>query len=87
MSDLPDPELLFDLSCASLQALQMSSLDRAARHLKAAKAEWNSAVREEAMGVLAEYFIAKREEILTRARATLDVQAALEFPSRERKRA
>lgn len=80
MSDLPKPELLFDFSHRTLQDLQIASLDRAARSLKAAKAAWNEAVREEATGLIAAYFIEHRESILEAARQTIEVKATLEFP-------
>lgn len=86
MNDIPDPEFLFDVSQTTLQDLQLASLDRSARHLKAAKANWNEAVREEAIALVAAYFFENRSQILERARLTLEAQAVLEFP-RERKRA
>lgn len=84
MSDLPSPDVLFDFSKHSLQDLQIASLDRAARHLKSAKAAWNEAVREEAIGILAAYFVEHRAELLRAAQGTLDVQTALVFPLRKR---
>lgn len=80
MSDLPIPELLFDFSRTTLQDLQIASLDRAARSLKAAKAAWNEAVREEALGLIAAYFIEHREAMLENARRTVEVKTTLEFP-------
>ena len=81
MSELPSPELLFDFSHRTLQDLQIASLDRAARSLKAAKAAWNDAVREEAIGLIAAYFVEHRDAILETARQTVEVKATLEFPS------
>jgi hypothetical protein len=80
MSEIPVPELLFDFSRTTLQDLQIASLDRAARSLKAAKAAWNEAVREEAIGLIAAYFLEHREAILENARRTIEVKAMLEFP-------
>lgn len=89
MNEIPKPELLFDFSRNTLQDLQIASLDRAARHLKQAKLSWNEAVREEAIGLIAAYFLEHREGMLDRARATIElekVQTVLEFPQ-SRKRA
>ena len=80
MSELPDPQLMFDFSKRTLQDLQIASLDRAARHLKNAKAAWNEAVREEAMGLLAAYFLEHGPAILEQARGTVEVKSTLEFP-------
>jgi hypothetical protein len=89
MNEIPKPEMLFELSRNTLQDLQIASLDRAARHLKQAKAAWNEAVREEAIGLLAAYFLEHRAGMLERARETIEmekVQTVLEFPQ-SRKRA
>ena len=80
LSGLPDPQLMFDFSKRTLQDLQIASLDRAARHLKNAKAAWNEAVREEAMGLLAAYFLEHGPAILEQARGTVEVKSTLEFP-------
>lgn len=85
MNELPKPELMFDFSHNTLRDLQMASLDRAARHLKSAKLAWNEAVREEAIGVLALYFLQHREEMLEAARRTIEVKATLTFPESIRK--
>lgn len=84
MNEIPSPEYLFDVSEMTLQDLQLSSFDRSARHLKAAKAAWNEAVREEAIALLAQYFLKGRGEILEKARLTLEGQAVLVFPERRR---
>lgn len=86
MSDLPKPELLFDFSDRTLQDLQIASLDRSARHLKAAKAAWNEAVSEQATALIARYFLEYRAAMIERMRDTIDVQSVLEFPQ-DRKRA
>src|SRR5437879_5298009 len=85
-NDLPKPELLFDLSKMTLGDLQMWSLDRSSRHLKAAKAAWHEAVREQATALLAAYFLEYRSEMLERARLTVEAQTVIEFPE-ARKRA
>ena len=87
MSELPSPDLLFDFSDRTLQDLQLASLDRAARHLKAAKAAWSEAVSEQATAALARYFLEYRAAMLERMRETIEVQSVLEFPQQERKRA
>lgn len=84
MNELPSPEMLFDVSEMTLQDLQLASLDRSARHLKAAKAAWNEAVREEAIALVAAYFFENRADILERARLTLESQTVLEFPQQRR---
>jgi hypothetical protein len=84
VNEIPKPELLFDLSRNSLQDLQIASLDRAARHLKQAKLSWNEAVREEAIGLIAAYFLEHRDTMLETARTTLEVKSVLEFPERRR---
>ena len=80
MNEIPKPEKLFDFSDQSLQDLQLASLDRSARHLKAAKAAWNEAVREEAIAIAAQYFLENRHQIVEQARLTMDIQVVLEFP-------
>ncbi len=87
MSELPVPDLLFDFSRTTLQDLQIASLDRAARHLKNAKYSWNEAVREEAIAVVARYFLEHREGILEAARRTVEIKPTLVFPESARKRA
>lgn len=78
--DMPKPELLFDLSKMTLGDLQMWSLDRSSRHLKAAKAAWHEAVREQATALLAAYFLEYRQQMLETARHTVEVQTVIEFP-------
>lgn len=77
---------MFDFSDRTLQDLQLASLDRSSRHLKAAKAAWNEAVTEQAIAMLARYFLEYRAAMLERMRDTIEVQSVLEFPQ-ERKRA
>jgi hypothetical protein len=86
LNEIPAPELLFDFSNHSLQDLQMASFDRSARNLKAAKSAWNEAVREEAIALVAAYFLEYREAMLEAARRTVEMQTVLEFPQ-ARKRA
>lgn len=86
MSDIPKPEVMFDFSDRTLMDLQLASLDRAARHLKAAKAAWHEAVTEQAIAVVARYFLDHRAAMLQTMRETIEVQSVLEFPQ-ERKRA
>jgi hypothetical protein len=86
MNEIPKPEELFGYSRTTLQDLQIASLDRAARALKAAKHSWNEAVREEAIAAVAAYFLEHREGMLEAARRTVEVQSVLEFPQ-GRKRA
>ena len=78
--EIPKPDLMFDFSRNSLQDLRIASLDRAARHLKAAKLSWNEAVREEATGLIAAYFLEYREWMLETARQTVEVKSTLPFP-------
>ena len=80
MSELPEPNVLFDFSKRTLQDLVITSLDRAARHRKAAKAAWDEAVRDEAIGLLASYFLEHRETIRSLIVADVQVKAATEFP-------
>lgn len=85
MSEIPKPEILFEFSKNTLQDLQIASLDRAARHLKQAKLSWNEAVREEAIGLIAAYFLEHREGMLETARATIELKSTLQFPEPIRK--
>lgn len=80
MSELPSPELMFDFSKRTLQDLVITSLDRSARHRKAAKAALDEAVREEATGLLASYFLEHREAIRELFRADVEMKEAVEFP-------
>lgn len=77
---LPSLEFLFDCSDKSLQDLELAALDRSAKRLKAAKAEWNEAVAQRANAEVARYFIEHRQEIIERALRTIDTQQVIEFP-------
>lgn len=82
MDSLP-LEWLFDCSNATLQDLELASLDRGAKHLKGAKADWNAAVTEIAKAEVARYFREHREEIMAHARRTIETQTVLEFPAKK----
>ena len=82
--NLPSVESLFDCSTQFLCDLELASLDRGSRHLKAAKVEWNEAVSEFANAEIARYLREHREEILSLARRTVDTQAVIAFPARKR---
>jgi hypothetical protein len=82
MDNLP-LEWLFDCSDLTLQDLELSSLDRGAKFLKGAKADWNAAVSEIAKAEVARYFREHREEILALARRTIEAQTVLTFPSKK----
>jgi hypothetical protein len=81
--NLPSVESLFECSEQFLQDLQLASLDRGTRRLKAAKIEWNEAVNEFANAEVAAYLRAHREEILDMARRTVEAQTVLQFPARK----
>lgn len=61
---LPSLNFLFDCSDTTLGDLEMAALNRGAKHLKAAKAEWNEAVSQFANAEVARYFREQRTEIL-----------------------
>jgi hypothetical protein len=82
--DVPPLEWLLDCSDKSLQDLELAAMDRGARHLKGAKADWNEAVSQMAIAEVARYFREHRSEIMELARRTIDTQAVLQFPSRKR---
>ena len=65
----------------SLQDLELASLNRAANRLKAAKLEYEEALREAEAAGVARWLIDNREELLVRARQTLEAKSAREFPS------
>jgi len=75
-------EWLFDCSEATLQDLELSALDRGAKFLKGAKADWNAAISEMTTAEVARYFREHREEIMEVARRTIEMQTVLEFPSK-----
>jgi hypothetical protein len=83
MNEIPKPEYLFEVSEMTLQDLQLSSLDRSARQLKAAKIAWGEAVREAAIATVAQYFLEERRGILEMARKTMEGQTVLVFPERK----
>ena len=83
MSELP-LEFLLSASNQSLADSQLASLDRGARHLKAAKIEWNEAVDEFVNAKISEIFRERRAEIMERARQELDAQSVIAFPERKR---
>lgn len=80
--NLPSVESLFSCSDNFLQDLQLTSLERGSRHLKAAKVEWNEAMNEFANAEVAGYLREHREEILDMARRTVEAQTVLQFPAR-----
>lgn len=63
MNELPKPELFLNWSEKTLQDLLLASLDRESRLIKTAKECWQAAVREEAIALVAEYFLKYRAEI------------------------
>lgn len=67
MNSLPAPDLVLNLSDTTLQDLLMASLDRRSRHMKAAKISLEEASREEAIALVAEYFLKYREELAGRS--------------------
>lgn len=79
---LPSLDFLFGCSDTTLADLEMAFLNRGARSLKIAKAEWESAVHSFANADVARYFREHREEILEHARKTVHGQSLLEFPAR-----
>jgi hypothetical protein len=81
---LPSLKFLFDCSDTSLGDLELAALNRGAKHLKAAKTEWNEAVDQFANATVARYFRDHREEILEFAKKTIELQSVLEFPARKR---
>ena len=80
------PTLEYLLSCSkqSLQDLELASLNRAANRLKAAKLEYEEALREAEAAGVARWLIDNREELLVRARQTLEAKSAREFPELRR---
>lgn len=82
--DLPPLDWLMDVSLQSLADLELACLDRGSRHTKAAKAEWNAALKELTTAELARYLRDHREEILEIARRTIDQQSLISFPDRKR---
>ena len=81
--EMPPLDWLFDCEGTTLQDLELSALDRGARFLKGAKADWNAAVSQMAIAEVARYFREHREEILEHARRTIETQTVLEFPSKK----
>ncbi len=82
--EMPPIEWLFDVSGATLGEYELAELDRGAKHLKAAKAEWNAAREHFAKADAIRYLMDHREEILELARRTVDSQAVLAFPEKKR---
>ena len=74
MNEIPKPEVLFNFSDTTLQALLMASLDRESRLIKAAKESWQAAVREEAIALVAEWFLKHKAEIAEQAGIPVDVR-------------
>jgi hypothetical protein len=77
-------EFLLNASAQTLSDTQLASMDRGARHLKAAKVSWNAAIDEFVNAEIAAIFRDRREEIMERARRTVDGQAVMPFPERKR---
>lgn len=79
----PSLNFLFECSETTLADLELASLNRGARSLKTAKAEWQAAVNSFVNAEVARYFREHREEILEHARKTVEGQTVLEFPARK----
>jgi hypothetical protein len=82
--EMPSIEWLLDCSETTLQDLELAALNRSARHMKAAKADWNAAVTQAATAELARYLRENRKAILELARKSLEGQAVIVFPERKR---
>lgn len=77
-------EFLLNASAQTLSDTQLAAMDRGARHLKAAKVSWNAAIDEFVNAEIAAIFRDRREEILDKARKTIEEQSVIVFPERKR---
>ena len=77
-------EFLLNASDQTLCDAQLASMDRGAKHLKAAKVSWNAAIDEFVNAEVAAVFRDRRAEIMERARQTIEAQSLIEFPERKR---
>lgn len=74
MNEIPKPEILFDFSDTTLQDLLMKSLDRESRLIRTAKDAWQAAVREEAIALVAEWFLKHRAKLVEEAGIPVDAR-------------
>ena len=82
--EMPTIEWLFDCSDTTLQDLELASLNRAQRHMKALKADTEAAVNQLATAEVARYMREHREEMIEMARKTIEGQRVIPFPVRRR---
>jgi hypothetical protein len=82
--EMPPIDWLMDCSETTLQDLELAALNRSARHMKAAKADWHAAVNQMATAELARYLREHRKEILELGRKSLEGQSVIAFPERKR---
>ena len=80
---LPSLEWLFSCSDTTLGDLEMVSLERGSKRLKAAKAEWHEAVAQFASAEVVRYLRDHRGEILEEARRTFEGER-FQFPERRK---
>lgn len=81
--NLPRLEWLLETSKRELQELELASLNRSQRAIKAARLEWEEALAQRSVAEVARWLIENREALLEMGRRTIDQQEVLVFPERK----